>query len=835
MRLDFRAVWAASANPYMVLDRELRYVDANPAYLELTGTSLASILGRTVFELFPNNDPSDPNKQAERMLRDSFLRVLRSGKTEVLAHIPYRVPRSKGGDHESRIWSATHTPIFDDAGAVAFILQHTQDVTHLGGVSGNVLARAERVQRINIELDSQVRTMRALFEQAPGFVAFMHGPEHVFEMTNAAYDLVIGGRKVIGKALRDALPELVDQGFCELVDQVYASGEPYVGKAMRFMLESDCATTELFVDFVLQPISDPVRGTIGVFVQGHDMTDAKRAEIRQAFLTRASEHIAHSGDCIEDALRGIAEAAVAAFADAAHVDLFDENTSRRIACVDADPAKAARAQALMQFPIPVELIGAHGLVRGGTKPILLREVTPAMVATNARGPEHFALLEDLGIRSILTLPLWHRDRLYGVFVFAQAGSGRRFGEQDRLAMEDLGRVLGAALDNARFQCERHELLGREHAARERAEAANRAKDDFLAMLGHELRNPLAPILTAVQLMRLRGDEESLREQAVIERQAQHMVRIVDDLLDVSKVARGKIELRKEVIEVSTICTKAVEIIGPMLETKGHQLTIDVPVRGLRVYGDEARLSQVLSNLLSNAIRYTEPDGRIHLSAKHEGNEVVLRVTDSGIGIGADMLPRVFDMFVQATQTSDRPEGGLGLGLTLVRRLVELHDGTVDAASAGLRRGSTFTVRLPAEHRAVTSVTTRKTPVPSSCRNVLVVDDNEDAAMMLADLLRRRGYQVVVANDAESALRSVREVAPEIAVVDIGLPRIDGYELARELRVALGERTPQLIALTGYTQDHDRARSAAAGFQAHLSKPVDSATLLRTIEHVATVH
>jgi PAS domain S-box-containing protein len=836
MRLDFRAVWAASANPYMVVDRELRFVDANPAYLELTGTTLASILGRTIFETFPNNDPTDPNKQAETILRASFLRVLQTGKSEVLAHIPYRVPRSSGGDHEPRIWSCTQTPIFDEAGEVAFILQHTQDVTHLAGLSNNVLARAERVQRINVELDTQLRTMRALYAQAPGFVAFLHGPEHVYEMTNAAHDLLVGSRAVVGKAIRDALPELAGQGLYELLDQVYATGEPYVGKGTRVALERDGATLEVFIDFVFQPISDPVRGTVGVFVQGHDVTDAKRAAIRQGFLTRASEHLAHSSDCVQDALRGIAEAAVTAFADAAHVDLFEDDTSRRIASTDADPNNAARAQALMGFPILPEHVTSHAFFGGGdSKPRLTREVTRELVASMARGPEHAALLEGLGMRSALTLPLWHRDRLFGVFVFAQGASGRRFDERDRLAMEELGRVIGAALDNARYACERHELLEREQAARERAEAANRAKDDFLAMLGHELRNPLAPILTAVQLMRLRGDEESLREQAVIERQAQHMVRIVDDLLDVSKIARGKIELRKEVIEVATICTKAVEIVGPMLEAKGHQLTIDVPARGLRVFGDEARLSQVLSNLLSNAIRYTEPDGRIHLSAKRDGHELVVRVTDTGIGIGAEMLPRVFDMFVQATQTSDRPEGGLGLGLTLVRRLVELHEGTVDAASEGLRRGSTFTVRLPADHREVTSAATRKTPVAATCRNVMVVDDNEDAAMMLADLLRRRGYQVVVANDAESALRCALETPPEIAVVDIGLPRIDGYELAQELRVVLGERTPQLIALTGYTQDHDRERSAAAGFQAHLSKPVDSATLLRTIEHVATIH
>jgi signal transduction histidine kinase/CheY-like chemotaxis protein len=492
-------------------------------------------------------------------------------------------------------------------------------------------------------------------------------------------------------------------------------------------------------------------------------------------------------------------------------------------------------RALMAYPVPREMITRSALEGGDlAKPTLVRDLTPEVLEAFSRGPEHDAIVRPLGMHSALSLPLWNRGQLFGLIVFVQTTSGRRFDELDRLAIEELGRVLGAVFDNARLARERTELLEREQAARERAEAANRAKDDFLAMLGHELRNPLAPILTAVQLMRLRGDEESRREQAVIERQAQHMVRIVDDLLDVSRIARGKIELRKGLAEIAAICTKAVEIVGPLLEAKGHQLTIDVPPRGLCVFGDEARLSQVISNLLSNAIRYTEPGGHILLSAAREGGEFVLRVADSGIGIDAQMLPRVFDMFVQAAQPSDRPEGGLGLGLTLVRRLVELHDGTVEATSEGPGRGSTFTVRLPVDDRSPQAFA-RRTPVAAAMRNVMVVDDNEDAAMMLADLLRRRGYHVVVANDAESALRCAVAAPPEIAVVDIGLPRIDGYELAQELRIALGERTPQLIALTGYTQDHDRERSAAAGFQAHLSKPVDSATLLRTIETVALAH
>jgi DNA-binding response OmpR family regulator len=363
-------------------------------------------------------------------------------------------------------------------------------------------------------------------------------------------------------------------------------------------------------------------------------------------------------------------------------------------------------------------------------------------------------------------------------------------------------------------------------AREAAESANRTKDEFLAMLGHELRNPLAPILTALQLLRLRGVEGGDRERTIIERQVRHLVGLVDDLLDVSRITRGKVRLDPQPIELNAVVAKAIELASPLLEQHQHILETDVPRTGLGVMADPARLAQVVSNLLTNAAKYTLPGGRVRISGTSEDAEVVLRIQDSGIGIDAAMLPRVFDLFTQDHQAADRAQGGLGLGLAIVRSLVALHGGSVGARSDGLGCGSEFTIRLPRIALATAAIEDvarwQPTPLaPSSGVRVLVVDDNEDAAETLADALAAAGHTTAVASDGPAALRAALEFRPHVALLDIGLPVMDGFELARHFRSDDVHRArTRLVAVTGYGQDHDRQRSAAAGFDDHLVKPVD---------------
>ena len=373
----------------------------------------------------------------------------------------------------------------------------------------------------------------------------------------------------------------------------------------------------------------------------------------------------------------------------------------------------------------------------------------------------------------------------------------------------------------------------ERAARVAAEQANRTKDAFLAMLGHELRNPLAPIVTALQLIKLRGETAAQREYAVIERQVNQMMHLVDDLLDVSRISSGKIELKKKHFDLRETIAKAVEISTPLFERNRHQLTFDVAPGDLIVDGDEPRLTQVVTNLLNNAAKYTEPGGQVRLAARHDRDAIVIEVSDTGIGIDAELLPRVFDLFVQGRQSSDRSAGGLGLGLTLASSLVRLHGGEISAASEGLGRGSTFAVRLPAVHRASGARTDslRTTfNVSGGKQRVLIVDDNEDARLLLSEILRAIGHDVRTAGDGLEALKLLETFVPEVAVLDIGLPGMDGYELATRMGVAAPQA--KLIALSGYGQESDRVKSHAAGFARHLVKPVDIRRLLDSIGELA---
>ncbi len=381
-------------------------------------------------------------------------------------------------------------------------------------------------------------------------------------------------------------------------------------------------------------------------------------------------------------------------------------------------------------------------------------------------------------------------------------------------------------ERKRGEQERAALLEREHQARAAAEAASRAKDEFLAMLGHELRNPLAPIVTALQLIELKSDGQLDREHLVIERQVSHLSQLVDDLLDVSRITRGRVELARRPLDVRSVLSRAIEMASPLVEQREHELIVDVADDALQVEGDELRLAQVFSNLLTNAAKYTEPGGRIRVRARREGAEICVAVRDSGLGIPAELLPRIFDLFTQGERTIDRSQGGLGIGLTLVKQLVEAHGGRIEAHSDGLGEGSEFVACLPALEETTAPAEPPRADAAAADRGegrrILVVDDNEDAAELLAELFRVAGYDVQTAHDGPSALELALEFKPELAVLDIGLPVMDGIELAAKLR-ELGPIA--LIALSGYGQPGDRERTSAAGFASHFVKPVNASVLI----------
>jgi PAS domain S-box-containing protein len=364
-------------------------------------------------------------------------------------------------------------------------------------------------------------------------------------------------------------------------------------------------------------------------------------------------------------------------------------------------------------------------------------------------------------------------------------------------------------------------------AEEALRQADRRKDEFLAMLAHELRNPLAPIRNSLHIMKVASADPAAAEQArqIIERQVQHMVRLVDDLSDLSRIMRGRIDLRKETTDLTNVVARAVETAQSVLDAHGQELDLSMPPSPVWLEADPTRLSQVIGNLLNNAAKYSQRPGRVWLSVAREGAQAVIRVKDEGMGIAAHLLPRVFDVFVQGENTQEQSRQGLGIGLAIVRRLVEMHGGSVTVHSEGPDKGSTFTIRLPASQCSASAPAGElREPVKDVSRRILVVDDNIDAAESVAVLLRMWGHEVRIAHTGLEALQAAEESQPEIVVLDIGLPGLDGYEVAKRLRCQPRFRKTVLAAMTGYAQANDRQRALEAGFDHHLTKPVDPKTL-----------
>jgi PAS domain S-box-containing protein len=535
-------------------------------------------------------------------------------------------------------------------------------------------------------------------------------------------------------------------------------------------------------------------------------------------------------DYVEEALRWLPEdpAAVPTITDRENIaDVFGDATAHgRNASAERRPARVLLADDNADMRSYVGRLLAQRYVVD-----VVADGEAALAAVEAARPDlivtdvMMSKLDGFGL--LRKLRADERTRTIPVlFLSARAGEEARIEGLEAGADDYLTKPFSARELVARVAAHLEMARVREEADRV-AESANRAKDEFLAMLGHELRNPLSPILTALQLMKLRGGA-SERERMVIERQVSHMTRLVDDLLDVSRIAHGQVDLKQQVVEIADLVAQAVEMSSPLLEQGAHELVLDVRRRGLAVEGDPTRLSQVIANLLTNSAKYTPRGGRISVHAVEEGDHVVLRVNDTGIGIAPDVLPRVFDLFVQERQALDRSQGGLGLGLAIVRNLVERHGGQVSAHSDGPGRGSTFVVRLPRVESSTgideaDSVPTDGSPVtvtPTNDRRVLIVEDSEDGAEMLSEFLRMQGYETRVALNGLEGLKVAEAFAPHIVLVDIGLPVMDGYELAAHLQQLSGLNGARLIALTGYGQDSDRSKTRAAGFHAHLVKPID---------------
>jgi signal transduction histidine kinase/CheY-like chemotaxis protein len=430
---------------------------------------------------------------------------------------------------------------------------------------------------------------------------------------------------------------------------------------------------------------------------------------------------------------------------------------------------------------------------------------------------------------VLCVPLVQQARVVGLLYLENSALAGAFGDDLVEVVQVLAAQAVISLENALL----HEASRREIAQRRQAEQAlseaDRRKDEFLAMLAHELRNPLAPIRSASEVLALKLAAQPAVQGTIgiIRRQVTQLTRLVDDLLDVSRVTQGRIQLDRRPIALADVVASAVEAVEPLVAAKKQRLALAASAEPLFVDGDLARLTQCVANILTNAAKYTEAAGAIRLRTRAEGREAVVEIQDSGIGIAPRLLPQVFDLFVQGERTIDRSQGGLGIGLSIVKRLVQMHDGEVTAHSDGEGRGSTFTIRLPRIEPPASAAAAREHAEAARGR-VLVVDDNEDAANSLAMLLQVQGHETSVAYDGTAALQSVASFQPGLVLLDLGLPGMDGYEIARRIRALPESDRIRLVALSGYGQPEDRRRTKAAGFDEHLVKPVDTGALQQVL-------
>ena len=560
---------------------------------------------------------------------------------------------------------------------------------------------------------------------------------------------------------------------------------------------------------------------------------AERGEADQRFLAEAGRRLASSLE-YEATLRSVMDLALPRLGDFGFFDVLEaDGMARRIAGAHEDPRRLHLLEGTQWVRSDRTDVNLCALSTG--IPALHPSIDDAWLQNVATGPEHLAVLRDLAFASMITVPLVYQARRLGALtLFHTVESGQRHGPSELVLAEELALRAASALENARLY--RDLRASEETAQRAVAEAneADRRKDEFLAMLGHELRNPLAPISTAAHVLHLREGDRVSREVRVIERQVAHLARLLEDLLDVSRVTRGKIDLRREPLYIGDVLQEAVDLAHSQAQARRLELVLDVTDPSLAVLGDRVRLTQVLSNVIGNSVKFTPPSGRIAVSCRADGDEVVIDVRDTGDGIPEAMLSRIFDPFVQGEQSLERSQGGLGLGLAIVKNLVELHGGTVSARSEGAGRGSLFTIRLarstPPADVPVRRATGRLTSAACT-RRVLVVDDNADAAEMLAHALRLHGHEALVAHDGPSALEAARRFQPEMAFVDIGLPGMDGLEVAKHLRQERGDSV-RLVAISGYGQAEDLSRSRDVGFDEHLVKPVDMMRVQRVVDTLA---
>ena len=749
-------------------DLEGRFTFANRPLLELWGMELKDAFGKTFFEL------PYPKDLAEK-LHQQIHQVINSGE-RLVDETRYDSPSGSVGYYEY-----IFSPVFGANGEVTAVAGSTRDISVSRQLIGSQL-------EAKMALEVERSNLTAAVREAPAFICILRGPNHFIEMANERYLDLIGRQEVVGMTIREALPEVEGQGYFELLDKTYATGEPAIGNEVPVLLGPEGAIERRFVNFAYQAMRDAEGAVCGVFIHGVDVTDLvvarKELEVSQDRLAKQSRLI---------------EAISSNTPDLMYVWNLDH---RFIYANDGLLAMWGKTRE--------EAIGKNCLELG---------YEPWHAAMHDQEIDQVVKTRQ-PVRGEVPFTGAFGRRIYDYILVPVIGA---HGEVEAVA--GTTRDITDRVDLETKLAEQAELLAKE----------SQMKDEFLAMLSHELRNPLAPISTAIEILKMdratASPEKDNRALDILERQVKNLTKIVSDLLEISRVVSGRIHIDRQVVDLNKVIEHSVESVSHLIESHGHHVSITYCPRDLWMNVDPTRLEEVFVNLLNNAAKYTPDGGEIEVECECDDNGLShVRVRDNGVGIDASLLPHVFDLFTQAGRSLDRAQGGLGIGLNLASRLVAMHGGTIEVSSPppGRSTGSEFVVTLPdfLVGAPVEVQTGNENAALKPGGKVLVIDDNVDVVAMLSTYLVTEGFEVRSSHDGAEGLKSAQEWIPDVVVLDIGLPTLDGYEVARMLRQDPRTSAVRVIAVTGYGRDTDIARAKESGIDAHLTKPYNLSQLTK---------
>lgn len=911
--------------PLMVLDSNLKVLSANRSFYKTFKVHRKAVENVLLYQL--GNDQWDIPQ-----LRSLLENVTQEGRVIEGFEVEHNFP-SVG----LRTMKLNARKLRQDSHRSELILLAMEDVT--------LRKRADEEREVLLrEIGAERSKLLDIFHHAPSFMAILSGEHHVFEIANKRYQELVGNRQLIGLPVRDALPEVVQQGFIDLLDNVYKTGEPFVGSDVLIALQREPGDdkTKLYMDFVYQAIRDADGLITGVMVQGIDLTERKKAETAEIQYKVLFENIPgmflildpdYTIKAVSDAYLNATMTERSRIVERNIFDVFPDDPAESdasgvrnlrlsldrvrtthktdVMAVQRYPTRTPEGDFEEKFWSPVNspVTGKDGslffivhrvedvteYIQMVQKDDLLEPNSrDQMMAAEIvqRGHELQKITQQLQDEERRFRTLVEQVKDYAIFMTDQNGLATTwnkgvyrvlgFTEEEFIGVDIVSSIFrpedvaqgvaqaelneaaktGSASDDrwmmrkdgthfwavgvtTGLHSDKGELIGFMKVMRDQTQHKNleeslrasatdlaesdRRKTEFLATLGHELRNPLAPICTGLEAMKLlENDPAAVREiRFTMQRQLQQLIRLIDDLLDISRISHGKMELRKCRVSLQEIIRSAIEAAKPFIDAASHSLTVSAPAESIVLDADPNRIAQVMSNLLNNATKYTPEGGNIRLAVEEDAGYVNVSVQDNGLGIPEELKDTIFEVFTQIDQPLEQGYSGLGIGLTLVKRLVELHGGSIDVSSEGAHKGSTFTVRLPVLSEALpvgAEVDDLDVSVNTGPLRILVVDDNKEAAKMLQEVLNILGNEVRAAFDGQQAIEIASEYLPDVVLMDIGMPKMNGYQAAAHIRAQSYGKEMVLIALTGWGQDDDKRRTQEAGFDFHLVKPTNLAEL-----------